>query len=109
MAVYGDSDAPEPTFPPALLACLQLIITHITARNAHVRQLLAAQGLILRQPVAHADAQPDSGPTCFWFPTMDAGCHYCEERFLEVAVSHGLLAPPARHLSLAQVKEEEVP
>lgn len=34
---------------------------------------------------------------------MDAGCQHCEERFLEVAVAHGLCPPPAQRMSLAQV------
>ena len=42
-----------------LASSLQLIITHITARNANVRELLAAQGLVLQQP--GADWQEDAG------------------------------------------------
>ena len=49
---------------------LQLIITHITARNAHVRQLLAAQGLILRQATSAADSQSDSGLCMQACPTL---------------------------------------
>jgi hypothetical protein len=44
-----------------------------------------------------------AGPACLWFPTLDAGCQFCEEHFLSAAVTHGLLAPPARCLSLAAV------
>lgn len=69
---------PPPRRPPSP----QLIITHITARNAHVRELLAAQGLILRQPDASATAleewQADSGAVCAWLPTMDSACQHCE-------------------------------
>ncbi|PRW58410.1 sulfate transporter [Chlorella sorokiniana] len=82
---------------------IQLIITHIPARRGNVRRLLAAQGLILRQPTAVTDLQDDSGPVCAWFPTMDAGCQHCEERFLAVAVAHGLCPPPAPAMTLAQV------
>ncbi|KAL4431193.1 hypothetical protein ABPG75_006449 [Micractinium tetrahymenae] len=86
---------------------IQLVITHITARNANVRELLAAQGLILRQPPASGAGVPDwaadSASTCLWFPTMDAGAQHCEERFLAVAVAHGLCPPPAQRMSLAQV------
>ncbi len=39
---------------------------------------------------------------CLWFPSMDAGCHFCEERFLAAARQHGLCPPQARRLSLAQ-------
>lgn len=35
---------------------LQLVVTHITTRNANARELLAAQGLILRQPPASGAA-----------------------------------------------------
>lgn len=41
---------------------------------------------------------------CHWFPTMDAGCQHCEENFLAVAVTHGLCAPQARSMTLAQVR-----
>jgi hypothetical protein len=44
-----------------LLLLPQLIITHITARNAYVRQLLAAQGLVLRQPTSGGDRQAEAG------------------------------------------------
>ena len=46
---------------------------------------------------------PPAGAVCHWYPTMDAGCQHCEERFLSVAVAHGLCAPEARCLTLAQV------
>jgi hypothetical protein len=46
--------------PPS--CCLQLIITHIPARRASIRCLLAAQGLLLRQPTpGGADWLDDSG------------------------------------------------
>ena len=32
---------------------------------------------------------PPAGAVCHWYPTMDAGCQHCEERFLSVAVAHG--------------------
>ena len=143
---------------------LQLIITHITARNANVRELLAAQGLVLQQPGAdwqedaggerawafvasaaasacmhpvftasafrshkhqcplpwglalsmlssplphHPSRSPPPAPVCAWFPTMDAGCQHCEERFLAVAVAHGLCPPPAPAMTLAQVGEQQ--
>lgn len=84
---------------------IQLIITHITARNANVRELLAAQGLVLKQPTPGAafNWANDTGAVCHWFSTMDAGCQHCEERFLAVAVSQGLCPPPAHRLSLAQL------
>ncbi len=46
---------------------------------------------------------PSPGPVCAWFPTMDAGCQHCEERFLAVAMAHGLCPPPAPAMTLAQV------
>ncbi|KAL4419479.1 hypothetical protein ABPG77_008281 [Micractinium sp. CCAP 211/92] len=87
---------------------IQLVITHITARNANARELLAAQGLILRQPptsgaAAAGDWAAESASTCLWFPTMDAGCQHCEEILLEVAVAHGLCPPPSQRMGLAQV------
>lgn len=143
-AAAAAAASPAAALPyPCLAACpLQLIITHITTRNANVRELLAAQGLVLRQPAAGADGQGDagalprllaccrrcaahwrrrkplqrrlpfSGPrippllagaVCAWLPTMDAACQHCEERFLASAVAHGLCAPPATQLTLAQV------
>lgn len=44
-----------------------------------------------------------AGSLCLWFPTLDAGCQFCEERFLEVAIAHGLCPPQAVRLTLAQV------
>ena len=50
------------TYPCAYPCCLQLIITHIPARRASIRRLLAAQGLLLRQPTpGGADWLDDSG------------------------------------------------
>lgn len=84
---------------------IQLIITHIPARRGNVRRLLAAQGLILRQPSPVREGQEEAGgggAVCAWFPTMDAGCQHCEEQFLGVAVAHALCPPPATCMSLEQ-------
>jgi hypothetical protein len=124
---------------PRVLPPLQLILTHMDPNKSHIRKLLAAQGLPLRQPTPGALAGDDgaqnardlpflcqtrrccdlfaqvrapgmchlacalAGPMCLWFPSMDAGCHFCEEHFLAAARQHGLCPPQAPCLTLAEV------
>ena len=81
----------EAALPPPIL---QLIITHITARASSVRDLLAAQGLVLRQPGAGEGAADTGGwgrgrcSLCMAFVTQGgskAGVSCTPRRYLQAA------------------------
>ncbi len=61
----------------AMHTLLQLIITHIPARRGNVRRLLAAQGLILRQPTAIDDLQDDAGGGWGWKQVLPGLSNEC--------------------------------
>ena len=91
--------AAAPAAPAAPAACLlQLIITHITSRRASIRRLLAAQGLLLRQPTPGGpDWLDDSGAT-FSFLRASSGM----PARLAAATAAQTVRPlilPATHLS----------
>lgn len=87
---------------------VELVITHLPPEVPQVRGLLASQGLILRGPTELAGASEGSqgGPhpadVCHWFESMEMGLHFCEERFLDVAVWKGVCQPRRRSVTLVE-------
>ncbi|KFM27070.1 Uncharacterized protein C24H6.11c [Auxenochlorella protothecoides] len=86
---------------------VQLVITHLPDEVPALRKLLASQGLILRTPSGQeeghvAGSEIEAAGTCQWFETMEAGLHFCEEQFLDVAIESGLCSPRRSDVTLAE-------
>jgi len=105
---------------------VRLAITGLRGNDVvaeRIRKLLVGQGLILQKPtltvaananastsdlcsqvVETADGDLEVSTHCAsWFPSMDEGLHWCEERFLEVAQQHGLCGPSPQIVTLEEV------
>lgn len=59
------------------------------------------RGLIPERPTPPPPTHTKTG-TCQWFETMEAGLHFCEEQFLDVAIESGLCSPRRSDVTLAE-------
>ncbi|CAD7702019.1 unnamed protein product [Ostreobium quekettii] len=86
---------------------VEAFITHLPSTRPGVRRLLVAHGVIGDNAIFEAATingeQVEEPPTVRSFDSMEEGLSFCEEHFLEIAVAHGLLAPPASSMQLAEI------